>query len=361
MLNIPAYIPALLHNYDCVVIPDLGGFVANYSSAQLDKSKGVVYPPSKGIIFNKNLVKNDGLLVSEIAAAQNLSYMEALHEVNVFVQEAKMVLAEGGRLELEGLGYLYFDHERNIRFLQHQTVNFLNDAFGLMPVTAVPVQKKALEIKPLVKEEKPVVDTDSSRDVKEKAAEQKEATIVAIQQAVGKVKKNRKKYYWAAAVLLPLAFYSYWLPFQTPLMTTGKFSWSYLNPFGTYATPVYQERTDKLPEFAAITETPSDLNNKTIVLENTGEKIVSETTYVPQPIDTEGKHYHIIAGCFLSYDNAVTQLSELNAAGEKAFLFGQAGGFHRVALGSYATEQEAILQLKAAREGGQPNAWLLEE
>jgi len=72
-------------------------------------------------------------------------------------------------------------------------------------------------------------------------------------------------------------------------------------------------------------------------------------------------HYHVIGGCFVNYENAVTQLEELNGNGNKAFLFGQAGGFHRVALGSFATKDQAIDFMNKARASGQPNCWLLEE
>jgi len=354
MLNLTAYIPALLHRYDCVVIPDLGGFVANYSPARLDKSKGVIYPPSKGIIFNKNLVRNDGLLVNEMATVENISYQEAQEQVNVFVQESKQRLAQGGRIELEGLGYLYFDSERNIQYLPYQTVNFLNDSFGLAPVMAVPLVQKVVELVPkttVVTEEKPV-------EVKEKQ-EVKEATIVSIKEVTQKVKNNRKKYYWAAAVVWPILFYAYWLPFQTPLVTTGQFNWNYLNPFGTYAEQTYTERTEVQPETALLPDTD---NTTTVQLpEIKTEQPASETTYVPHPLVVGDKKYHIIAGCFINYDNALTQITELKAAGHQAYLFGQAGGFYRVALGSYASENEAVQHLHEKRLGGQPNAWLLEE
>lgn len=360
MLNPAAYIPALLHRYDCVVIPGLGGFVANYSPARLDKDKGVIYPPSKGIIFNKNLVRNDGLLVNEMAGSEQLGYEEALAGLEAFVQDARQTLMEGGRIELEGLGYLYFDAERNIQYLPYQTVNFLNDSYGLSPVMAVPMVKKVAE--PVVLQ--PVITTAEEKKAAEPKKEpvtepeKKEATIVAMKDAVVKVRNNRKRYYLAAAVLLPVLFYTYWLPFQTPMLTTGQFNWSYLNPFGTYPTQTYQERASVPQEEH---HTAQMQPQETVLPEQTYEKPASETTYVTAPLMTEEKHFHIIAGCFVNYDNALTQISELKAAGSQAYLFGRAGGFYRVSLGSYASEREAIDELHAVRSAGQPNAWLLEE
>lgn len=369
MVQLTAYIPALLHRYDCVVIPGLGGFVANYSPARLDQSKGVIYPPSKGIIFNKNLVRNDGLLVNEIAGAENIGYEEALARVNAFVQESKLQLAQGGRIELEGLGYLYFDQERNLQYLQHHTVNFLNDSFGLAPVMAVPLAKKVVELKadsyrPVV-ELKPAEVAKEKEKVKEPVKTEtptKEATVVAMKEVVEKVNTHRRKYYWVAAVLLPVLFYSYWLPFQTPMLTTGEFKWSYLNPFSAYVAPVYQERVQPVADNDEALIKKADSIVQTISMPPVAyEQMASETTQVVMPVVNQYNRYHVIAGCFINYDNAITQINELNAAGNQAYLFGKANGFHRVALGSFATEAEATAYLQAIRQNGQPKAWLLQE
>ena len=145
MIQFSNHITNLLRKFDCVVIPEMGGFVANYSSAHLNRAKGVIYPPSKGIIFNKNLIKNDGLLVSEIAHELTINYNDALKLLNDFVANSKQTLQSGGRIELTGLGYLYLDNEKNVQYLAHQTINFLNDSYGLSPVMAIPIAKKVAD------------------------------------------------------------------------------------------------------------------------------------------------------------------------------------------------------------------------
>ena len=66
-IKIDVYISDLLYSYDCVVIPDFGGFVANYASAKVQAVQHKITPPSKKISFNKNLRTNDGLLNNYIA------------------------------------------------------------------------------------------------------------------------------------------------------------------------------------------------------------------------------------------------------------------------------------------------------
>ena len=67
------YISDLLFLHDCVIIPDFGGFICNYRSAYIDADSGVICPPGKDILFNRNLTHNDGLLVNWIADKENIS------------------------------------------------------------------------------------------------------------------------------------------------------------------------------------------------------------------------------------------------------------------------------------------------
>ena len=75
------YISDLLFLHDCVIIPDFGGFICNYKSAYIDDESGLICPPSKDILFNRNLTHNDGLLVSWIAGKENISYEKATSQL----------------------------------------------------------------------------------------------------------------------------------------------------------------------------------------------------------------------------------------------------------------------------------------
>ena len=59
MQKMNAHIKALLADYDCVVIPELGGFVANPIPARLDRKQHLFLPPGRAIVFNQNLQTND--------------------------------------------------------------------------------------------------------------------------------------------------------------------------------------------------------------------------------------------------------------------------------------------------------------
>ena len=77
-MKLDHYISKLLFRYDCVIVPNLGGFVTNYKPANIHPIKNTFYPPSKGISFNKNLIHNDGLLANAISQENGISYEKAL-------------------------------------------------------------------------------------------------------------------------------------------------------------------------------------------------------------------------------------------------------------------------------------------
>ena len=56
------YICELLYDHDCVIIPGLGGFIANFEPARIIRKQHTIMPPSKKIAFNGKLKNNDGLL-----------------------------------------------------------------------------------------------------------------------------------------------------------------------------------------------------------------------------------------------------------------------------------------------------------
>ena len=72
----------VLQKKDCVIIPDFGGFVANYLPARLDETSNRIFPPSKHLLFNKNLINNDGLLAHRISAEEGVSYESALEKLS---------------------------------------------------------------------------------------------------------------------------------------------------------------------------------------------------------------------------------------------------------------------------------------
>ncbi|MFA9371034.1 MAG: SPOR domain-containing protein [Labilibaculum antarcticum] len=131
MLDVSKYIKELLFIHDCVILPGFGGFVANYKPANIDDNLNVGFPPSKAIGFNRNLSKNDGLLINRLAESENLSYSEAEKSVQFFTEDIGVRIQRGERVNLAQLGCFYNDRRHNLLFEPSKELNYLADAFGL--------------------------------------------------------------------------------------------------------------------------------------------------------------------------------------------------------------------------------------
>lgn len=129
------YISDLLFLHDCVIIPDFGGFICNYKSACIDETTGIICPPSKDILFNRNLKHNDGLLVNWIATKEKISYDKATKQVELFSEELKVKLNQRQRVAFGDIGVLYTDRRFNIIF-EPADHNFLADSYGMEEVVA---------------------------------------------------------------------------------------------------------------------------------------------------------------------------------------------------------------------------------
>jgi CCDC81-like prokaryotic HU domain 1/CCDC81-like prokaryotic HU domain 2 len=137
-IDIAKYVSELLYEHDSVIIPELGGIVASYKPASIDRVQGLIHPPSKKLSFNKNLLLDDGILVDYIKRKNNISFKESVDIIAAFVAETKEKLNDKEIIILPQIGRLYKDYENNLRFLQ-DTTNFNTDVFGLPALQFYPI------------------------------------------------------------------------------------------------------------------------------------------------------------------------------------------------------------------------------
>ena len=131
------YISDLLFLHDCVIIPDFGGFICNYRSAYIDESSGVICPPGKDILFNRNLIHNDGLLVNWISCKEKITYAKASSQLELFCDDLKVKLNQKQRVSFGDIGVFSTDRRFNIIFDPIKT-NLFAETFGM---DAVSLQK----------------------------------------------------------------------------------------------------------------------------------------------------------------------------------------------------------------------------
>ena len=62
VIELERHIEILLLSNDCVIVPDLGGFMAHHREACYDEHDGMFLPPQRTLGFNPQLKLNDSLL-----------------------------------------------------------------------------------------------------------------------------------------------------------------------------------------------------------------------------------------------------------------------------------------------------------
>ncbi|MDE5422249.1 SPOR domain-containing protein [Ancylomarina sp. DW003] len=131
MLEISRYIKDLLFIHDCVILPGLGGFVANYTPAIENPLMNEMLPPSKALSFNKNLTQNDGLLINCLAEAEKLTYSEARRAIDLYIEDVSVRLRRGEKVNFDNLGELFYNKRHKLQFEPAKDINFLVDLFGM--------------------------------------------------------------------------------------------------------------------------------------------------------------------------------------------------------------------------------------
>jgi len=139
-MHLADFIRPLLRDYDCVIIPDFGGLVADASSARAQPGRQALSPPTKLVAFNQALTRNDGLLVDALSQHLGLSIAQAREAVRAAVAALQQELDDTNRTELPGIGIFRRAVGRGLAFEYTGTDNLLASAFGLPELAARPVR-----------------------------------------------------------------------------------------------------------------------------------------------------------------------------------------------------------------------------
>lgn len=408
-MKLTQYIADLLHKNNCIIVPGFGGFIANYQPAVIDELRQKIYPPSKQVLFNNNLLSNDGLLANFVAQKINTTYTNALKQITADVERWKVDLLKGGRIEIGEIGFLYSENQ-HIKFEQNKSYNLLLSAYGLSEIKfitpiedkkEIKAQQKVAEINKKVersKKQKTSIKVVPIQDIVspvESVAKQKSTPTKVVQLESKKRKKNWK--YMVAACALPLLFYSYWIPMNTNVLETGHIKASDFNPFGHQINKSYSKRVNvSFQEIKPQTsKTWSDLikninpNVKVynyqldedlyipVMLSNSVEEESSKTEVlvedninnvetVSEPINeiindnNSIKPVHLISGCFSDKHNAEVFVKELNSKGYLAQIVDKNKGLYRVSAQSFSTTSEAkSFKSKLSNDGY--SSWILKK
>lgn len=307
------YIKELLFQHDCVIIPDFGGFVANIQSAKINQAQNSFSPPYKEISFNRDLKHNDGLLIGYVSRAKNIGFVDAKRLVDSFVKNLNIKLNKGKKVIIEDVGALQMDKEKNIQFEPSNTINFLLDSYGLDHFNFDPLEEY-----------------DVTKRIQKKFEERSPASL------------SRRRTLRRLAIAIPIAVALVLIPLKTNMLDFNA-DISSLNPFSK--TEQAQPKTESI-----VGEKPK-IEKIDIEKPVTIEKTITQQAPVSQPEKPVADlNYYIIAGSFLSENNAFGMKKQLTGQGFDPVVFKANNDFYRVGIKGYSSIDLAIKEMREMRK-----------
>ena len=146
-MKIAKYVGELLFDYECIVIPGLGGFIAEDKPVSINRVTDKFSPSYRKVHFNIHLRANDGLLINHVAQQENVGYKTAKQRVDSFVHLCHKALEEGKRINFKHIGSIYYDEDKNIVFNQDEKINYNADSFGLTDIVSPSIRRETDEEK----------------------------------------------------------------------------------------------------------------------------------------------------------------------------------------------------------------------
>lgn len=370
------YIRDLLFRYECVIVPDLGGFLTKTVSAQIDERTHTLSPPSKRLGFNSQLTENDGLLANYIASVDKVPYETAINFIALEVESWRKKLINQD-VTLEEVGAFSLNKEKKLIFEPDPNANFLTDSFGLAKVVAPAVFREDYMNEEVI--------FDSISDV----LSEEEIYINAgvIKRRIGPL----LKYAATFAILLTIGYFlgnqiiknnklrkevaeseeneesklnkriqeaTFEINKTLPAITIQvkkEQNMDVEENVADNADGINSELEANQEENAVVSQDEA-VRNSEATIETPEEAIISETT---STITSDTK-FHIIAGAFREPANATKKLTQLKDQGYDAQIVGMnKWQLTQVAFGSFATREEAQTALNDIRKTVAKDAWLL--
>lgn len=296
------YIHDLLYRYECVILPNFGAFITQQHSARLDTSTNRYHPPKKTVSFNRQLIKNDGLLANYIMETEMVSYERALEKLELFVQELTVVLQTQKTVSFGKIGAFSMTEEDKLQFEPAAHMNYLKEAFGLDSVTTLEVLRE----------------TDKT---------EAKAPLV-----LNPEKRSSKPFLKYAAV---------------GILAIGISGFTGMN---IYTNQVNEHNLAEQQKAASQLE--SQIQQATFVISNPLPPVTLK-------VAKQSGKYHIVAGAFRLEENAAKKVQQLKQEGYKARQIGaNRFGLHQVVYSSYENRLEALKELRKVKNSN-PAAWLL--
>ncbi len=363
VIELERHIEILLLDNDCVIVPDLGGFMAHYSEAHYDDSDQMFLPPSRTLGFNPALKMNDSLLAQSYIEAYDISYPEALKRIEDEVNELRQHIENEGYYELNDIGVLRVNEYGSYEFEPCEAGILTPALYGLSSVEIDPLES----IAPAFVETKtrPVkIETATDSETKEEKAREVKMTSPLFDEDDNDDKVHIRVSVLRNIAAAAIAIFAFFL-ISTPLNNGSRKEMSMLNMNTETLTRILPKTTVQgVAEVKGITA--KELNKKEenaiqkseVEILETSSSSLSENQEV-KPEEQNLPYYTIVLASHVSKKNAAAYVEKLHKAGFNEAQVYSGRSTTRVIFNQYKSEAEAYGALHEMREYTEFNdAWV---
>ncbi len=334
LIKIDKHISDLLIDNDCVIVPKMGGFLSYRSPLVTSSFQYSSKPLLTKFSFNELLKYNDGLLANHIVQHENLTYNEAILEIEKFVDEFHQEVDSGNKFIIEQVGALYKDAQLNVQIEPFENLNYLEDKEKISEILPLSVSKEEISRGEKIQPEIPVTSIPFKRNQQKFIISPKSRIIII-------------------ATLLMCSFLAYYL-------------YSYFSHPSHLNSALVKSNTKR------ITNQPFDSNaskSKSVIVVPHSDVIplmidndFAKTDTEKKPMKTNSSvetvenakiktfKYFIVAGSFNSFDNANRKLDELKLNGfNNAQIFSDSRHLQLVYFDRFISLEEAQEKIKGIK------------
>lgn len=326
MIELSKHIESLLLSNNCVIVPDLGGFVTQYIPARFASEEALFLPPYRSVGFNPQLTLNDGLLVQSYMQAYDTNYPETLKLISRAVGQVKSELRHNGEFAFHGIGKLTLG---------------IGGQYDFEPLPAGVLSPELYAL-------------DSFRinrlDVPSENPEEKKQKPVKAEKERKKrnnytLRINKEIVNYAAAAVIAVFFYFLW---ATPI--TGEQNGN--RPQAATVMPT-------APKHTATTPAPTKAQPATIVPVEKATEQPTATSPV-QAAEATSESYTLVLLCKVPLVNAEEYIAALQAKGINGASIHTSSTMLKVIYGKYATDTDAYAAARQLRtDHGIKGAWVM--
>ncbi|RRD80408.1 SPOR domain-containing protein [Alloprevotella sp. OH1205_COT-284] len=348
MIELGKHLENLLLDHNCVIVPNLGGFVAQDCSARYIEEEKIFLPPYRNVAFNPLLQINDGLLAQAYMKTKGLSYPDTLRVIDAAVAELKRSIEEEHGAELSGIGKLKLGANGQYDFIPVSGGIVAPSLYALEVVNPTPIRKDSEE---------------RCATIKRKNTSQSDYYVLRI----------RKTFFHSVVAAIVVFFSFFWaVPLNNHSSMTGVMEARMFENFTGFVVakqksacaasasrPSLDTLRVKVSPFPAVKE-----KTDTVANDNKGNAQTAEAnteTIEQAAIQENTPTYLIVLASQVSKKGAKDLIRQLSEKGLHEAVIHRHKNITRVVFGKYSSYRNAYAQLAKLR-GSEPafrEAWIL--